>query len=121
MESRGGRVRIIRMSEASRLVRMSRVDRRGRSRLDVAHAAAAGGEEDEVLGEDGGAVVPAAATAESLPGADNATLDVLAEGHAREMGKQVSYRDGRGKMVASADAPRGLLGREHDRHFCCEG
>ena len=33
-------------------------------RLDVAHAATAGGEEDEVLGEDGGAVVPAAATAE---------------------------------------------------------
>ena len=61
-------------------------------RLDVAHAATAGGEEDEVLGEDRGAVVPAAATAESLPGADDAALDVLAEGHAGETGRHVSDR-----------------------------
>ena len=68
-----------------------------RQRLDITHAATAGGEEDKVLGEDGGAVVPAAATAESLPGADDAALDVLAEGHAREMGMRVSDRyQGRG-------------------------
>ena len=90
MGSRGRRVRIIRRPKV--VAKVSRVDGRGRPRLDVAHAAAAGGEEDEVLGEDGGAVVPAAATAQSLPGADDATLDVLAEGHAREVGRQVSYR-----------------------------
>ena len=50
-------------------------------RLDVADAAAASGEEDEVLGKDGGAVASATPLADSLPGADDAALEILGAGH----------------------------------------
>lgn len=49
----------------------------GGARSVEAHAAAALGEHDEVLGEERRAVVPAAALADRLPSTDNAALDVL--------------------------------------------
>ncbi|EJF64048.1 hypothetical protein DICSQDRAFT_133753 [Dichomitus squalens LYAD-421 SS1] len=56
---------------------------RHQGRLDEAHAATAGGgEEDEAFWEDGGALTPTAPTTKGLPGADDAALDVLAQGHA---------------------------------------
>lgn len=59
--------------------------RRGSSapRSDVADTAAAGSEEDEVLGKHGGAVAtPAAPPADGLPSTDDATFKVLRAGHA---------------------------------------
>ena len=59
-------------------------------RLDVADTAAARGEEDEVLGKDGGAMASATPLADSLPGADDAALEILRAGHAGRRQTSVS-------------------------------
>lgn len=61
--------RFSKRERTSIIERVSSVDR-----LDVADAATAGGEDDEVLREHGDAVAPAAPPADSLPGADDAAL-----------------------------------------------
>ena len=75
----------------------------------AANAAAASGEEDEVLGEDGGeAVAPAAPRADRLPGADDATLEVLDVRHAGEQNEYpANLRNVRERLTEGTPGGRG--------------